>query len=201
MTGLRRNGDPYLTPGGDDRRRLIARDDPTIRAALLHRLTTVDRGLFLRLALRPGAPTSVQRLWIAITHLGGAVMTIGSVVVPGVFGLVAPRACLRAGAALALSHLVVQAAKRLVGRQRPSGVESFEALIRHPDRFSFPSGHATSSLAVTLSYGLAWPVLAVPLATLGLLIGWSRVVLRVHYPGDVVAGQLIAAATVLALPA
>ena len=68
-----------------------------------------------------------------------------------------------------------------------------------PDRFSFLSGHAIASLAVALSYGVGFPPLAAPLVGLGLLVGWSRVVLGVHYPGDVLAGQLIAAVTVLSV--
>ena len=51
-------------------------------------------------------------------------------------------------------------------------------------------------MAVGLSYGLSLPVLALPLIAFALIVGWSRVVLGVHYPGDVVFGQLIAVLTV-----
>jgi undecaprenyl-diphosphatase len=67
----------------------------------------------------------------------------------------------------------------------------------HPDRFSFPSGHACASMAVALAYGLAFPALAVPLVALATIVGFSRVCLGVHYPGDVLIGQLIAAGTAL----
>jgi undecaprenyl-diphosphatase len=69
------------------------------------------------------------------------------------------------------------------------------SLVREPDCFSFPSGHATASMSVALAYGLALPVLAGPLLILALLVGFSRVRLGVHYPSDVLAGQMIALGT------
>jgi undecaprenyl-diphosphatase len=51
-------------------------------------------------------------------------------------------------------------------------------------------------MSVALVYGSLFPLWAVPLLLLALLVGFSRVRLRVHYPSDVLVGQLIAAATV-----
>ena len=67
---------------------------------------------------------------------------------------------------------------------------------------SFPSGHATQSLATFLALVLVgavmlpavrWPGRAIALA-LAIGVGWSRVYLGVHWATDVGAGWLIAAA-------
>lgn len=93
------------------------------------------------------------------------------------------------------SHLIVQLLKRTIVRDRPAEVCELEATVREPDRYSFPSGHATASMAVALAYGAAFPTFAAPLLLLAILVGFSRIRLGVHYPSDVLAGQLIAGAT------
>lgn len=170
-----------------------------MNGSLLERLDARDRRLFLRFSLGAEAPAVRRRFWIGVTALGSAAVTIGLVVVPYIGRLWPRPASWRAGAALLISHLVIQVLKRLVGRERPSEGVPGRSVIANPDRFSFPSGHSASSLAIALSYAVAFPGLTVPLVALGLLVGWSRVALGVHYPGDVLAGQTIAALTVLLL--
>ncbi|WP_165871424.1 phosphatase PAP2 family protein [Flaviaesturariibacter flavus] len=87
-------------------------------------------------------------------------------------------------------------------RQRPPG-----PLIGPLHNFSFPSGHATSAfifygLLVYLIFKTKIPrpykyVAAVLLPAFALLIGFSRVYLRVHYASDVVAGLCIGLAWLL----
>jgi undecaprenyl-diphosphatase len=67
-----------------------------------------------------------------------------------------------------------------------------EALIQVPDRFSFPSGHACAAMAVAVGFASAFPALAPLLLVLAAVVGFSRVALGVHYPGDVLVGQAIA---------
>jgi undecaprenyl-diphosphatase len=98
-------------------------------------------------------------------------------------------------ATLIVSHLIVQLVKRTVNRPRPSLREATASLVPEPDRFSFPSGHACAAMAVCLAYAMAFPTFALPLVLLAMLVGASRVFLGVHYPGDVVIGQIIAIVT------
>lgn len=167
----------------------------TIVPRIIGHLAAHDRGLYARWALRDDAALPLRRGWVVLTHAGGATATIGAVLLPLWFTPWPRAVSWRAAASLAISHIVVQIIKRFVGRPRPDRPIS----IACPDQFSFPSGHATSSLAVALAYGIAFPPVAAPLVAFGLMVGWSRVALGVHYPGDVVAGQLIAALTVLAV--
>lgn len=75
------------------------------------------------------------------------------------------------------------------------------------DNFSFPSGHATSSMAVAAAVVvLAWPTrMRVPALVVGAVfvagVGLSRVAFAVHYPTDVLAGWLLSLAVVAAAAA
>ncbi|MCI8615451.1 MAG: phosphatase PAP2 family protein [Lachnospiraceae bacterium] len=82
--------------------------------------------------------------------------------------------------------------KNLVARTRPYYVvEGLIPLIKKPVEFSFPSGHAGSSLAsacvlyrnLPKKYGIWFLVLAI-------LISFSRLYVGVHYPSDVLAGAV-----------
>jgi undecaprenyl-diphosphatase len=70
-----------------------------------------------------------------------------------------------------------------------------------PDRFSFPSGHSAAVMSVAFIHAANFHSLAVLMIVLATLVGFSRVKLGVHYPGDVLVGQLIAILTGVAVRA
>ena len=122
-----------------------------------------------------------------LTHLGDAWATIGAALLVAAFGDT------RLGAAMlvanALSHIPVQVLKRLVARPRPSDALGRPlALVPLPDPFSFPSGHAAATTAIATTAAVAHPWVAPVALPLAGLVSYSRVALRVHHPGDVVAG-------------
>jgi undecaprenyl-diphosphatase len=163
--------------------------------ALLVRLDARDRALFSRLSVCETASRSARWFWTVITHLGGVVSSITAAAFPLVTrGPLVPEAK-RAVATLVISHLIVQLVKRTVGRPRPARVLGDVALVVEPDQFSFPSGHAAAAMSVALVYAFAFPALATVLIPIAMLVGVSRVCLGVHYPGDVLIGQMIAALT------
>ena len=164
--------------------------------SLLTRLDARDRALFVRWALA-GRPNSrlARGGWVAITHCGGLTASVTAAVLPLLWSGAVHDAALRALIGLTLSHLVVQLVKRTVARQRPSRTVRCEALVTEPPCFSFPSGHATAAMSVAFAYAVAFPMLALPLLAAGVAVGISRVRLGVHFPGDVLAGQMIAVAT------
>ncbi|HEY7234859.1 MAG TPA: phosphatase PAP2 family protein [Gemmatimonadaceae bacterium] len=168
-------------------------------ATLFNRLAARDRALFARCLVDPTASRVRRLFWTVITHLGGVSCSLLAATVPLAFGGPVADAARQTLATLVFSHLVVQVVKRTVSRPRPSNVLACATLVVEPDRFSFPSGHSAAAMAVAFGYAMAFPSLAAPLVTIAFLVGASRVFLGVHYPGDVLVGQLIAVLTGVAL--
>lgn len=164
---------------------------------IIRRLDARDRALFVRWSAFERATARTRVLWTAVTHLGGAVSTIGATVLPLALGGPLRAAAARALAALVASHLIVRFVKRTCSRPRPSAAMAIRALIREPSCSSFPSGHAAAAMAVACVYALSFPPLAPLLIPAAMLVGASRVFLGVHYPGDVLIGQLVALLTAL----
>jgi len=172
------------------------------RTPLLHRLDERDRALFVRWVIDEFAPARTTRAWRLVTHAGGLRASVAAVLLPFFLGTPDVRtAAFTAGAALLFSHLVVQLVKRRVLRERPGLRVDAAVHVHTPDQFSFPSGHSCAAMSVSFAYAMAFPALAVPLVLATTLVGFSRVRLGVHYPGDVLAGQVIAMLTVFGLRA
>jgi len=97
--------------------------------------------------------------------------------------------------------LFAQVGKLLVARPRPDGGT---ALVEMPSDLSFPSAHTTQVTALALAVWLVAAgigpgkrsAIAIGGAAAVVLVALSRVYIQVHYPSDVVAGMLGAAAWV-----
>jgi undecaprenyl-diphosphatase len=127
-----------------------------------------------------------------LTHLGGARATIAPGFVLLAFGGPTARLGVTVLLANALSHAAVQILKRTVVRARPCDTGGRPlAMIDHPDPFSFPSGHAAAATAVAATVTLADPRVGAGLLPLAALVAYSRVSLRVHHVGDVLAGMIL----------
>lgn len=95
------------------------------------------------------------------------------------------------------------AASQLIGlgfyRPRPFLAGLGEALMDHRPNAAFPSNHAlifsayASTLVLLRHYRLSAGIFAV-----GILVGLARIYLGVHYPGDILGGFLLGAASAVA---
>ena len=134
----------------------------------------------------------VTAAMIALTHTGGAYVTLG------LGGAAALWLWLRGkrgrawllGVMVVGERLTMDGLKLLVGRPRPS-------IDAHPvatHSSSFPSGHATNTMAVFLAIALfAAPApyrrpAVIAAVAMSLLVGSTRPYLGVHWPSDVIGG-------------
>ncbi|MGY1651644.1 phosphatase PAP2 family protein [Geodermatophilus sp. SYSU D01119] len=111
------------------------------------------------------------------------------------------RGALRGLGSLTVASTVVNTVlKRVFGRVRPdmANLAAGRALPRAPHTFSFPSGHSASAGAFATGVALESPLAGAALGPLALAVGYSRVHVGVHYPGDVVSGLAIGAGVALA---
>jgi undecaprenyl-diphosphatase len=76
---------------------------------------------------------------------------------------------------------------------RPFQTHAVHQLVGHEPGASLPSDHATAAFALAVGVGLflhrGWGLV---LAAAAVLVGFSRVWVGVHYPGDIAAAVLIA---------
>jgi undecaprenyl-diphosphatase len=173
-----------------------------MRSLLLQRIELQDRELFTRLVLSDSASSAARLFWTSLTHVGGvgASLALGCMPLPLAEGPLKV-AAVQAAWSLAISHLIVQVIKRNVVRTRPHLAAGVTAHVGIPDRFSFPSGHSAAVMSVAFIHATTFTSLAVPMMALAAIVGFSRVKLGVHYPGDVLVGQIIAIATGVAVRA
>ena len=130
----------------------------------------------------------------AVTHLADAPVQWGIALVVGIVLLLLKRRLLAGAwiAAVAGNGLMNRALKSLFERTRP--LHEHGLTLEHG--WSFPSGHTSGAVAI---YGMlaylgiratppAWhlPIVVTALVTI-LLVGFSRIVLQVHYLSDVLA--------------
>lgn len=109
-------------------------------------------------------------------------------------------------ATVAVSGLLAQLVKHVVGRARPKLVDTlgpfhFDLFSIKASLASFPSGHTASAFGLALALGMMERRLAAPLLLAAAAVGAARVGLGAHFPSDVVAGACLGSLTTLALAA
>ncbi|MBN1836635.1 MAG: phosphatase PAP2 family protein [Spirochaetales bacterium] len=101
-------------------------------------------------------------------------------------------------AAFAASVVLTTVLKFTFRRRRPAG--DWGQVYRRTDPHSFPSGHASRSVALGLAVLCrGWPLGGGLLLLWSLVVGLSRVVMGVHYIFDVAVGYLVGTAVGIAV--
>jgi undecaprenyl-diphosphatase len=179
-------------PAGEyERRRKL------LRKALLHRLKplqAVDADLFIRVNHLPHTRlTNGFFYFITFVFNGGAAW----------YALLSAAMLARRGwdqhmvraSAVPLTiatALVEFPIKRFFRRRRPF-IDIVRAIVvgKKPGTWSFPSGHSASAFAGAWLLRQHFPALTPLLYLLAGLVGFSRIYLGDHYPGDVLSGSLL----------
>jgi membrane-associated phospholipid phosphatase len=98
-------------------------------------------------------------------------------------------------ASVALSGVIANLAKTVIGRARPmteqGGVFDFAPLTFHHSWASFPSGHATTALAFATCLAMIWPRHGVAWLACGVFVALTRAFIGAHWMSDVVAGAVL----------
>lgn len=147
--------------------------------------------------IRTAAPDAYAPAYEAVTDVGDTVTVLVIVSVVYWYGSRRRDVAITMGYSFAALSLVL-ALKTAFGYPRPP--ES--VWLIETDGLGFPSGHATAATVVYAGLAHAhdwWDDLrrAIPVAVLVLAIGFSRVVLGVHYVADVLAGFVLGLAVIL----
>jgi len=139
----------------------------------------------------------VARLLVGATYLGDGylwgVLALGLIL----FGEPVDRSYVLIGGGISIINIAIfRLFKLLFARPRPVFV-TFGLRSRFMDRYSFPSGHATTSFGIALVISHCYPLLAVQVVIYlaAGTIALSRVYMKEHYPLDVICGALLGICT------
>ncbi len=168
-----------------------------LRHALLERLQpheAVDARLYLAVNSLPH-PRWADRLADRVTvFTNGGWIWLGAAAVASIIGVPNGRCGLRelAPPLIVTTWIVEHPVKSFFRRKRPF-IDIIRALVvgKKPGTWSFPSGHTASSFAAATILSRCWPAGAKLFYIVAAMVGFSRVYVGAHYPGDVAAGASV----------
>lgn len=143
------------------------------------------------------------------THLDGFLKHVSNSAGPVAFGLpvimfglsylmkdtLTRKRSLYIGSSVLTAVVITNILKYSIDRTRPFDTYSFIEKMTSGGSPSFPSGHTSDAFSLATALSIVYPkwYVVVPAYAWAVTVGYSRMALGVHYPGDVLAGALIGA--------
>lgn len=136
---------------------------------------------------------TVRKFFSVISRLGdGVFWYVLMAILPIVYGANGGMVTLRMVVSGFAGVLVYKLLKKRLVRQRPYMTHQEITLGTSPlDLYSFPSGHTLHAVSFTMIVLHSFPEYAVILLPFMVLVAFSRVILGLHYPSDVIAGATL----------
>jgi undecaprenyl-diphosphatase len=167
-----------------------------LREAILREMTpyqALDARLFLLVNHLPHTALTNRLMWLITVSMNGGFLWVLSLLLAARLDRTRGRQALLQvlpplyGAALTVEYPI----KYYFRRRRPF-VDIVQAIAigKKPGTYSFPSGHAAAAFAGAWLLRRHYPKLAPLWYGIAALVGFSRIFLGVHYPGDVLSGGL-----------
>lgn len=159
-----------------------------------NKLQKIDTFLFYKCNFLSSEKIKQASYWLSKTGDGYAYAALG-LLIWAVEPVVGQIFFLTALLAFAFELPIYLLLKNTFKRNRPFNIlENFSSYIAPSDKFSMPSGHTAAAFVFATVCAHFYPDYTPILLAWACGIGLSRVLLGVHFPGDVIAGCLLGCA-------
>ena len=158
----------------------------------LRRLAKIDAQLFLCINSLH-RHFRLERAVRAVSFTGdGYLYVLLAILLPLVFPVPGKQFLLTALLCFLIELPLYWMLKRSFKRRRPFlVVQALAPLLKPSDEFSFPSGHTTAAFMMAGLISVFFPAASIAMYVWASMVGMSRVMLRVHFISDVMAGVLL----------
>ena len=172
---------------------MIPATAPKLSLQSLSLLQQIDLALFNKVFGYGKARQALTQTALAVSKSGDGYAQLLSPLLVWLSGSIfAPTYALALAVAFSVERFSYYILKNSLKRLRPCDLTpSIHSLLTASDKFSFPSGHTSAAFCLCVMTSLMFGGVSAILFIWAAAVGLSRVIVGVHFPGDVVAGAVL----------